>query len=120
VKAFSFSFLLFSCSSLIVLRIIVSDVNMSVIVQGIAFLLVLALITVHIFDHTLARKEVRWFLLFLTSCIVQLLVASTGGLSSPFFILFHLTAFSLIGVQQLRLRVFASSLPLFLRDWAHC
>src|SRR6266446_2744076 len=86
------SFLLFSCSSLIVLAIIDYAVPTRTIIQVIALLLVVALITVHIFDHYLARKEVRWFLLFLTSFIVQTLVASTGGLSSPFFILLHLAA----------------------------
>ena len=92
MKAFFLSFLLFTCSSLIVLFIIDYDIPIRTIVQVIALLLVVALITVHIFDHAFARKEARWFLLFLMSFIVQLLVASTGGLSSPFFILFHLTA----------------------------
>ena len=95
MKAFSPSFLLFACSSLIVLLIIDYDIPMRTIVQVIALLLVVALITVHIFDLAFARKEARWFLLFLTSFIVQTLVASTGGLSSPFFILFHLTAFGI-------------------------
>ena len=95
MKAFSLSFLLFACSSLIVLLIIDYDIPIRTIVQVIALLLVAALIAVHLFDHAFARKEVRWFLLFLTSFIVQMLVASTGGLSSPFFILFHLTAFGI-------------------------
>ncbi len=93
MKYFYHSFLLFTCSSLIVLVIIDSAVPMRTIVQVVALLLVVALITVRLFDHAFARKEVRWFLLFLMSFIVQLLVASTGGLSSPFFVLFHLTTF---------------------------
>ena len=92
MKAFSLSFLLFSCSSLIVLGIVNYAVPIRTIVQIIALLLMVALIILHLFDHAFARKEVRWFLLFLMSFIVQLLVASTGGLPSPFFILFHLTA----------------------------
>ena len=90
MKGFFLSFLLFFCSLLIVLIIIDSAVPMRTIVQVIALLLVVALIIVRLFDHAFARKEVKWFLLFLTSFIVQTLVASTGGLSSPFFILYDL------------------------------
>jgi PAS domain-containing protein len=95
VKSFFLSCLLFACSSLLVLVVIDYAVPMRTIVQVIALLLVVALITIHIFDLAFARKEMRWFLLLLTSFIVQTLVASTGGLSSPFFILFHLTAFGI-------------------------
>jgi hypothetical protein len=52
-------------------------------------MLVLAVLFVTIFHHSSVPKGFRWILLFLASLIAQMLVVSTGGLYSPFLVLFH-------------------------------
>ena len=66
------------------------------IVQFLALLLIVIVILVTIFYRMSIPTWFKWILLFLATLITQLLVSSTGGLYSPFLILFH---FLILGIN---------------------
>ena len=92
MRDFVISLIIFACSSVIVLVFVNYVVPIRAIAQFIALLLVVILIAINMFYYASVHTEGKWFLLFLTTLVVQLLVVSTGGLQSPFLILFHLQA----------------------------
>jgi hypothetical protein len=92
MKDFFVSLIVFVSSSVIILVFAKYASTLQSIVQFVAFLLVMILVIITLFYHILGHTKIKWCMLFLTTLAVQLLVIATGGLSSPFFILLHLTA----------------------------
>jgi hypothetical protein len=96
MRSFFLSFLLFFCSSGIVLFFVHSVTSAYSIVQFIALLLIALAVLVTLFYHASVPMGMRWVLLGSATLISQLLVAATGSLYSPFLILFH---FLVLGIN---------------------
>ncbi len=99
MNIFSASLVLFF-SSLLVLGANYYHLQISVIQQGIAVLIILLIITLKIFifskESPLKNDNLIFsWLVFLTSLLVQLTIFSSGGLYSPLFVMFHLYYLSL-------------------------
>lgn len=90
MKDFFISLIIFACSLFIVLFFVGASVPTRTIVEIIALIIVLILLAINLFYKELVRAAIKRFVLFLVVLAVQLLVVSTGGLYSPFLILFHL------------------------------
>ncbi|MGH7203339.1 MAG: PAS domain-containing protein [Candidatus Levyibacteriota bacterium] len=105
MRDFLIAFVAFGFSSTIVLAFGYYAVSMQTIQQLLALLIVGILIAVNMFYRTMLQSHGKWFLLFVITFIVQLLVIATGGFSSPFFILFYLLAFGVSILFSLNISV---------------
>lgn len=84
-------FLIFAISSLSILALIYYQVKIIHLQQIILFLIVILIITLRTLRHSIGKKlTTGWLLMFIVTFFVQLLVAATGAVFSPFFVLIHL------------------------------
>lgn len=84
-------FIIFLVSSLVVVALLYFKTSIIFLQQIILFLIVILIIIFRFQKYFEARKVFRdWLLIFIITLFVQLLIASTGAVFSPFFILIHL------------------------------
>src|ERR1035437_9102916 len=93
MKQHFFSSLVFLLSSIYILILDNYALSPNVLQRSLAFPLIIILIVIY-FSFTAKEKikinkRRKWYLLFLGSICVQLLVVSTGNINSPFLILIH-------------------------------
>src|SRR3972149_11077993 len=83
--------LIFFASSFLVISLVYYQIKIVHLQQIILLLLVFLLITLRVLKSSIGKKIVSdWVLLFVVTFFVQVLIASSGAVFSPFFVLIHL------------------------------